>query len=194
MKTLASIVGRAMQLIFVGCGLAACATTTRAHSPERSNHSTDGAHERSANGESSQHASDQPKKPASNPLLDDRTPDIAHALPELSFRHLGMHIGGGENTPQSKQPFLDAISVQEEAILLCYRLVNDAERNGSFGLDLYVKKAGGAPEIRAVRQKLGNEQFVSCMSNAFLNVRFAPIDRPTMVSYSLFFEMKHGPS
>ena len=184
--------GRAVGYLLVGCALSACATTTTAHGPATS--SVDVGAERSTNNTPSPSIADQSSEPIVNPLIDERAPDESRALPELRFKHLGMHIGGGSNTPQSKKPFLNAISEREETLLLCYRLINDAGKSGSFGLDLYVAKSGGAPEIRAIRQKLGDQEFVRCMSDAFLTVQFAPTERPTMVSYSLFFEMVDGPS
>lgn len=186
--------GRAVGVVFIGWSLSACATMASSSQPATTNTSTYVGEERAANDTPSQPAAAQPTTPATNPLLDERVPDESHALPELRFRHLGMHIGGGSNTPQSKEPFLNAISEQEEALLSCYRLINDAGKNGSFGLDLYISRSGGAPEIRSIRQKIGDETFVHCMSDAFLNVRFGPTERPTMVSYSLLFEILNGPS
>jgi len=124
-----------------------------------------------------------------HPLLDDREPDQAHALPELSFKHLGMHIGGESNTAESKQPYLSAIERQSEALLRCYRWVDEPARGGSFGVDLYVGTAGGAPEVRGVRTKLGGESFQKCMTAAFLAVDFSPTKRPTVLSYSLLFAL-----
>ncbi len=132
--------------------------------------------------------------PSPNPLIDSREPDPKRGLPELSFRHLGMHIGGESNSPKSKAPFLSAISEQEEAILNCYRLVDRPGKPGSFGLDLFVGRQGGAPEIRGVRQKIGDESFVACMRSAFLRVEFEKPERPTVLSYSLLFVLDQDDS
>ncbi len=125
-----------------------------------------------------------------NPLIDERPPDPERALPELSFEHLGMHIGGESNSEESKRPLLQAIAEQEEAYLLCYRLVEQPAKGGSFGLDLLIKSNGGTPEVQTVRQKLGGEPFVQCMTSAFSKVNFRPLERPTMVSYSLLFVLE----
>lgn len=122
-----------------------------------------------------------------HPLLDNREPDAKGALPELSFKHLGMHIGGEANTQEAKRPFLSAIMSQEQQILSCYRWVDEPGRGGSFGVDLFVGRGGGAPEVRGVRTKLGGEDFVACMTRAFSTVHFAAPERPTVLSYSLLF-------
>ena len=106
--------------------------------------------------------------------------------------HLGMHIGGEANTPEAKRPFLDAIGDREDELLRCYRFVDEPMGGGSFGVDLYVKTSGGSPEIQAVRQKLGGDEFVSCMKTAFLHVDFSPTSRPTVLSYSLLFKLGDG--
>jgi hypothetical protein len=128
-----------------------------------------------------------------HPLLDDREPDTKGALPELIFNQLGMHIGGESNAPQEKEPFFHSIAKQEEAILNCYRWVNEPEKGGSFGVDLYIHKSGGTPEIRAVRQKIGGPEFVECMTGAFLKVEFQASARPTMLSYSMRFRFAVEP-
>jgi len=125
-----------------------------------------------------------------HPLLDDRQPDTEHALPELTFKHLGMHIGGESNAAEAKQPYLAAIERQSEALLRCYRWVDDPTRGGSFGVDLYVGSAGGAPQVRGVRTKLGGDALVQCMTAAFLGVEFSRAARPTVLSYSLLFALE----
>ena len=83
-----------------------------------------------------------------HPLRDARQPDTTRALPELSFRHLGMHIGGEPNTEAAKRPWLADIDSQREAILRCYRAVDAPGASGSFGFDLYIGRDGGTAEIR----------------------------------------------
>jgi len=128
--------------------------------------------------------------PSVHPLLDDRQPDLAAALPELTFKHLGMHIGGESNSPESKQPYLHAIEGKSEALLRCYHWVDNPVQGGSFGVDLYVSSAGGAPEVRGVRTKLGGDALVQCMTAAFLSMEFSRSPRPTMLSYSLLFALE----
>jgi hypothetical protein len=120
-------------------------------------------------------------------LEDGREPEPQKSLPKLSFSHLGMHIGGESNSPESKRPWLEGIDAGEERLLLCYRLVNEPESGGSYGVDLYVGKNGGAPEVRGSRQKIGGEEFDACMKQAFEHLNFKKPERPTVLSYSLLF-------
>ena len=125
-------------------------------------------------------------------LEDGRKGDPSRALPRLSFRHLGMHIGGGPNDAESKRPWLRAIEAGSIELLSCYVHVQQPEQGGSYGVDLYVGKAGGAPEVRDSRQKLGDEQFDNCMRAAFTSLQFLASEQPTVLSYSLLFEMPAG--
>jgi hypothetical protein len=123
-------------------------------------------------------------------LEDGRAPDLARALPRFQIRHLGMHIGGESNSDASKQPWLRAIERQEVALLRCYRLVTQPAVGGTLGVDLFVTSSGGGPEVRKVRQKLGDDSFESCVRSAFEGVRFARPERPTVLSYSLRFDIQ----
>jgi hypothetical protein len=100
-----------------------------------------------------------------------------------------MHIGGESNDPESKKPWLDAIEAGDDALMRCYRLVRDPMKGGSFGVDLYVSTSGGAPDVRATRQKIGDDDFETCMKQAFSALRFHEPERPTVLSYSILFEM-----
>ncbi len=101
-----------------------------------------------------------------------------------------MHIGGESNSAESKRPFLRAIEAAEVEFLRCYRLVHAPLKGGTFGADLFVPAAGGQPEVRAVRQKLGGAEFERCMARALERVRFSARARPTVLSYSLRFELE----
>lgn len=130
--------------------------------------------------------------PGVNPLLDAREPDPSKSLPEISIRHIGMHIGGGTNTPEEKKPFLGALEANETPLLGCYRFVDKPLSGGTFGADLFVEKAGGHPVVRGTRHKLGGEEFDACMRRALGGVKFPVIERPTVLSYSLRFDVKNG--
>ncbi len=123
-----------------------------------------------------------------HPLEDDREPDPKAALPRLTMRHLGMHIGGPDNSPEAKRPWFSDIEARVADLLACYRLVDVPERGGSYGVDLYVNKQG-AVEVRASRQKLGGEEFDSCMKQAFSQTAFHKPAVPTVFSYSLLFSL-----
>lgn len=123
-------------------------------------------------------------------LEDGRESDPSKGLPELSFSHLGMHIGGESNSPESKLPWFKGIEAGEVEILRCYRFVDEPRSGGSYGVDLYVSRNGGAPEVRGSRQKLGGQEFDDCMKQAFGSLDFQKPERPTVFSYSLLFALK----
>ena len=122
-------------------------------------------------------------------LEDNREPDPSKSLPELSFSHLGMHIGGESNSPESKRPWFKGIEAGQDDLLRCYRYVEEPESGGSYGVDLYVGRSGGAPEVRGSRQKIGGEKFDACMKQAFEKLNFQKPERPTVLSYSLLFSL-----
>jgi hypothetical protein len=101
-----------------------------------------------------------------------------------------MHIGGGANDADSKKPWLQDIESATIPILRCYRRVRNPGAGGSYGIDLYVGRGGGSPEIRGSRQKIGDEDFDACMQEAFRSIRFHSPERPTVVSYSLLFQLE----
>lgn len=117
------------------------------------------------------------------------TPD--KALPELSVAPLGMHIGGGSNTPEEKAPFHRALERQFPAFLECYRLVEDPWTGGSFGVDLKVARGGGAPSLEQPRTKIRGAGFKECMLSALGKVQFdKPKAGPTVLSYSVMFTLR----
>lgn len=125
-----------------------------------------------------------------HPLLDDRQPEPDAALPLLTYKHLGMHLGGESNSAESKRPWLEDIERHDDKLLYCYRFVSDPEKGGSYGVDLYVTSQGGSPEVRGSRQRLGDEQFDRCMRQAFAGIDFHRPERPTVFSYSIFFDLE----
>ncbi len=113
------------------------------------------------------------------------------SLPEVTLRLLGMHIGGGPNDEPSKRPFVGAVTSGFSAMRSCYRLVDEPERGGSFGVDLRIPRDGGAPSIDQIRTRLGPEAFLGCMREALLGLSFAPPPRgPTVVSVSVAFALE----
>lgn len=123
-------------------------------------------------------------------LVDGRAPDPKRGLPEISMRHIGMHIGGESNSDEAKRPWLKAIEREETRILFCYRAVKDPMAGGTVGVDLYIGKSGGQPDVRKTRQRLGEADFDDCVRKAFGAVRFPAPKRPTVVSYSLRFDVR----
>lgn len=122
-------------------------------------------------------------------LTDGRKSEPKKGLPELSMRHIGMHIGGESNTDEAKRPWLRAIESEQTRVLLCYRSVKEPMAGGTVGVDLYVGKSGGKPEVRRTRQHLGGPDFDDCVRVAFGAMRFPAPGRPTVVSYSLRFDV-----
>lgn len=117
------------------------------------------------------------------------TPD--KALPELSVAALGMHVGGGSNSPEEKAPFHRALERQFPAFLECYRLVEDPWTGGSFGVDLKIARGGGAPSLEQPRTKIRGAGFKECMLSALGRVQFErPKAGPTVLSYSVMFSLR----
>jgi hypothetical protein len=138
---------------------------------------------------SSESAAQAKAEPGPHPLLDERAADPAHALPRLSYKNVGLHVGGGTGSADERQALLDALGQGEEKVLRCYARVEKPSAGGTFGSDLYVPASGGHPHVRAVRQKLGGLDFVECMQKALETVSFGPQARPLVISYSIRFEL-----
>jgi len=116
------------------------------------------------------------------------TPD--KALPELRVEPLGMHVGGGKNDAEEKAPFHRALEQKFPAFLECYRLADDPWAGGSFGVDLKIPRAGGAPVTEQPRTRIRGAGFQECMVAAFGKVQFEkPKAGPTVISYSVRFTL-----
>lgn len=124
------------------------------------------------------------------PLPGGEEPTPDKALPELRVEPLGMHIGGGTNTPEEKAPFHRALERQFPAFLECYRAVEDPWTGGSFGVDIKIARAGGAPTVEQPRTRIRGATFRDCMLAAFGRVQFEkPKAGPTVLSYSVMFTL-----
>lgn len=122
------------------------------------------------------------------PLPGGEEPTPDKALPELRIEPLGMHIGGGKNTPEEKAPFHRALEQKFPAFLECYRLVEEPWQGGSFGVDIKVARAGGTPSVEQPRTRIRGAGFQECMLAAFQKVQFEkPKAGPTVLSYSVRF-------
>jgi biopolymer transport protein ExbD len=113
----------------------------------------------------------------------------APSLPEVSVRNIGLHIGGGPNDDASKEPFRKAIEPHFDDFLKCYRQAEKPEKGGVFGVDLYVGRHGGKPEVRQPRTAMKGKAFRDCMVQAFANIDFLRPKKPTVFSYSLRFKL-----
>jgi hypothetical protein len=111
-------------------------------------------------------------------------------LPELTVRNVGLHVGGGSNDEAEKGPFKHAVEARFDDFLRCYRSVDEPERGGTFGVDLFIGRAGGRPEVRQPRTVIKGSEFRECMVAAFSKVVFdKPARGATVISYSLRFEL-----
>lgn len=182
---------RSLPRCLLALGLTACAApqtpSARSEEPVPSAEGSTPATQAGAAGSTAHPSSEAKATP--NPLLDERAPDPAHALPRLSLKHVGLHVGGGTGSSEERAQLLEALERRQTGLLQCYRLVDRPLAGGTFGADLYVGAKGGHPEIRGFRHKLGGEGFESCMAGAFASVAFGPQARPIVVSYSLRFEL-----
>jgi hypothetical protein len=134
-------------------------------------------------------ASQAPSAPL--PGGEEPTPD--KALPELTVEALGMHVGGGKNDAEEKAPFHRALERQFPAFLECYRLADDPWAGGSFGIDIKIPRAGGAPQLEQPRTKIRGAGFQDCMLAALGKTQFdKPKAGPTVISYSVRFTLGKG--
>jgi hypothetical protein len=117
-------------------------------------------------------------------------PPGAQSLPEVRLLNVGLHVGGGSNDEAEKEPFKRAIESRFDDFLRCYRMVHEPEKGGTFGVDLFIGRGGGKPEVRQPRTAMGGTEFRDCMVSAFSSVSFErPKAGPTVISYSLRFEL-----
>jgi hypothetical protein len=129
----------------------------------------------------------------SGPLPGGEEPTPDKALPELRVEQLGMHVGGGKNDADEKAPFRRALEQKFPAFLDCYRLADDPWAGGSFGVDLKIARAGGAPTVEQPRTRIRGAGFQECMVAAFGKVQFEkPKAGPTVISYSILFALGKG--
>ena len=129
------------------------------------------------------------------PLPGGEEPTPDKALPELKVEALGMHVGGGKNDAQEKAPFHRALERQFPAFLECYRLAEEPWAGGSFGIDIKIPRAGGAPVLEQPRTKIRGAGFQDCMLAAFGKAAFEkPKAGPTVISYSVRFTLGKGPA
>jgi hypothetical protein len=139
---------------------------------------------RNANGKASTAASPTMLLPGG----EEPTPE--KALPELRVEPLGMHVGGGKNDAEEKAPFHRALEQKFPAFLECYRRADEPWAGGSFGIDLKIARAGGAPVAEQPRTRIRGAGFQECMVAAFGKAQFEkPKAGPTVISYSVMFTL-----
>jgi hypothetical protein len=111
------------------------------------------------------------------------------ALPAVTVKNIGLHIGGGPNDAATKAPFLRQLAARFDSFKRCYQVIEVPEQKGTFGVDLLVPKEGGHAEASNPRTNLKGDAFRDCWITVFEDVNF---DRPkrgaTKLSYALAFE------
>ncbi len=116
---------------------------------------------------------------------------VAGALPEVIIENVGLHIGGGPNDDATKAPIKAAVEKRFEDLRKCYVHVEDPEKGGTFGVDLFIGRDGGKPELRQPRTGMKGNAFRDCVKTAFASVEFEkPPKGPTVVSYSVRFKLR----
>lgn len=123
-----------------------------------------------------------PSEPQLRPVVASGPP-----LPEVRLKTYGLHIGGGHE--DEREPLLRTIEHSFPRFLDCYRLVEDAGKEGTFGVDLVVPVDGGRPRVDQPRTGIRGDSFKTCMLKVFETLRFKPQRRATAVSYSLKFSV-----
>jgi hypothetical protein len=132
-------------------------------------------------------ASSVPVLPDPSTLPEERRRAIG--LPEVVVENIGLHIGGGPNTPAAKEPFLSAVEQRFRDFRLCYSQSSDPQAGGVFGVDLRIARDGGHPEVSEPRTKMGGPEFRQCVLDVFRAVSFGRLEKPTVISYSLRFTL-----
>lgn len=189
-----ALLGPLMALSLLGCAGARSQPTVPAEDQAAVGSSPEPPSSSDSAGQAAERPSPADPQPATPdpPLPDGR--EVEGALPEVHLKQVGLHIGGGPNDPETKAPFEQAILGGAEEIKRCYRLVQDPEKGGVFGVDLAIGREGGRPEVRDVRTAMGGPEFRECVSTAFASVRFArPTKGPTVISYSIRFSLEPRP-
>jgi hypothetical protein len=123
-----------------------------------------------------------PEEPQLKPVVASGPP-----LPEVRVKSYGLHIGGG--LEQDREPVLRTLEHSFPRFLACYPLVEEAGKEGTFGVDLVVPTEGGRPRVDQPRTGLRGEAFKACMLKVFETLKFKPQRRATAVSYSLKFSV-----
>lgn len=151
--------------------------------------------EAEAGGTAASDAGDQTPRPSTPPTAPGAPPPgVAGgqgSLPELVLSLIGMHIGGGPNDEATKRPFIATITGGFDAMRACYRLAEQPEKGGTFGVDLRVEARGGAPTVQSVRTTMKGTEFGNCVTQAMTGLTFPKPERGTTVlSASVRFSLK----
>ena len=110
------------------------------------------------------------------------------SLPAVTVTNIGMHIGGGPNDAETKEPIARSVAPHFDELRACWTAVDDPRRGGDFGIDLLVPAEGGLAQVSHPRTAIHPDAFRECVVKVFEGVEFAkPRGGRTTVSYSLRF-------
>jgi hypothetical protein len=131
---------------------------------------------------------DAPATPTAAPGEPSPAPPAgAESLPEVTVQNVGLHIGGSANDDAAKAPYKRAIEPHFDAFRSCYVEVEEPGKGGTFGVDLFIGRDGGKPEVRQPRTGIKGQKFRECMVQAFEAIAFEKPKAPTVISYSVRF-------
>jgi hypothetical protein len=109
---------------------------------------------------------------------------------DVSVATVGLHVDGALNREPHRGRLVQVFERKFGAFKRCHQRASPHAQNASFGVDLWVPKAGGFAKVRQTRTRLGGDGFRACMHAVFETIRFdpPPSERPEIVSYSLLFK------
>lgn len=109
-------------------------------------------------------------------------------LPNVKVSNIGMHIGGGPNDNATKAPIRDSVKPHYDEFRRCFALASEPTKEGDFGVDLRIPRAGGKAGVSHPRTAIKGQGFKECMVAVFEGIDFQKPKRgDTTVSYSLRF-------
>ncbi len=118
--------------------------------------------------------------------------DDSAPLPDVEVKNVGMHIGGEDNSAESKRPIRAEVAKQYDAMKRCYAKAEAPGKGVTFGVDMRILGEGGHPKIENPRTGLKGAGVKECLVKAFESVEFPrqPKGAPRMVSFSIEFRPK----
>jgi hypothetical protein len=106
----------------------------------------------------------------------------------VAVTNIGVHIGGGPNDSETKEPVVRSVAPHFEELRACWATVDDPRRGGDFGIDLLIPAEGGNARVSNPRTGIHPDAFRDCVVKVFEQIAFAkPRGGRTMASYSLRF-------
>jgi hypothetical protein len=110
--------------------------------------------------------------------------------PAVALASVGLHVDGTLNREPHRGRLLRVLEREFNAYRRCHERAEKHVQGASFGVDLFIPKAGGRATVRQTRTRLTSKAFRTCMHGAFEAIRFAPppSGRPEIVSYSVLFK------